>query len=189
MYRLRFVRSIVKTWGQRAIVVLPTSSSHSRFIDDMILLLYQHGIVVITAAGNDGNDSCLKSPANSPYVITVGSIDKHNKIATTSNYGPCVDLFAPGEDIRTASIECESCYSSRNGTSLAAALTAGVVAEYMSQTPRSSPASVKEILLHQTVKDVIDFSSVPENMRLLTPNRVLNSTLTLSVPYISAHVS
>lgn len=176
---MAFVRSRVETRGQPAIVVLATSNSHLHFIDDMVLSLCRYGIVVITAAGNDGNDSCLRSPANSPYVITVGSVDKYNNITTASNYGPCVDLFAPGEDIRTASIECDSCYTQRSGSSLAAALTASVVAEYIGQIPRFSPESIKKILLHQSVPDCIDLSSVPESMRSQTPNRLLNSKLTI----------
>lgn len=68
----------------------------------------QAGIHVIVAAGNNDDDACKVSPARTPSAITVAASDTEDKRlwlarGVASNYGPCVDLFAPGKDILSAS--------------------------------------------------------------------------------------
>ena len=172
---LNFVAEIIPKRGQNAIVLLALSGSNSAAINKTIEALHRENVVVITAAGNDGINACFKSLASSPYVITVGSTDRYDNIAPTSNYGSCVDLFAPGEDILAASNRCDSCSDAMSGTTLSAALTAGVVAVYLSQYPYFTPALIRERLLYQTISGVIDFTSIPENEQAQTPNRLLNS--------------
>ncbi len=62
------------------------------------------GIIVVVAAGNDAINACDTSPASAPEAITVGSTElKNDSITSFSNFGPCVDIFAPG-------IYCCFCY-------------------------------------------------------------------------------
>ena len=172
---LNFVNEVIRKRGHNAIVVLAHSGSHSQAINEAIQKLNQKNVIVITAAGNNGNNACHNTPANSQHTITVGSTDRNDKIAETSNYGPCVDLFAPGENIIAASNECDSCTEVTSGSTLSAAITAGVVAVYSSQLPYFTPATMKDRLLFYSIPDIIDFSAIPERMRSQTPNRLLSS--------------
>ena len=172
---LNYVAEIIPRRGQNAVVILALSGSNSAAINNSISSLNQMNVIVITAAGNDGTNACQTSPASSPNVITVGSTDKQEDIASFSNYGPCVDLFAPGEEILAANNECDSCTGTMSGTTLSAALTAGVVAAYFSQLPHFTPALMKERILHQAIHDVINFDLLPKDAKMETPNLLLDS--------------
>jgi hypothetical protein len=171
---LDFLAEIIPKRGDNAVVLLALSGSNSTAINHTIQSLYDMNVVVITAAGNHGTDACTKSPADSQFAITVGSTDRYDCIASTSNYGSCVDLFAPGVGIPVASSECDSCTDIMSGTTLSAALTAGVVAAHLSQTPNLTPSLIKERLSYQSIPGVINFTSIPEHARAETPNRLLN---------------
>jgi hypothetical protein len=171
---LRYVFDTFSGRGGNTVIVLPLSGIKSNAINEMIKSFYDKNVVVITAAGNDGTDACTKSPASSPFAITVGSTDRHNNRASSSNYGSCVDLFAPGVGILAASSQCDSCTDIMSGTTLSAALTAGVVAAHLSQTPNLTPSLIKERLSYQSIPGVINFASIPEHVRSETPNLLLN---------------
>lgn len=65
----------------------------------MKLKAVESGVVFVVAAGNDGRDACQYSPAAAEQAITVGATNLRDQRAYFSNYGPCVDVFAPGQDI------------------------------------------------------------------------------------------
>jgi hypothetical protein len=125
------------------------------------------GIVYVASAGNDARDACLQSPANAPSAITVGAIAGN---ATTwhglSNFGPCVDLLAPGS-AESAGHTSDTDRSLIGGTSSAAAHASGAVARLLSVTPDATPASATTTLLAMATLD-----SVP-NVPAATPNRLL----------------
>ncbi len=77
------------------------------------------GIVMVVAAGNESEDACVKSPASELSAITVGNVDRKDEEAVTSNYGPCVDVYAPGEDIKSAGIKSNTDTAILSGTSMA----------------------------------------------------------------------
>ena len=182
LYGLDFIAQIVKERGRNAIILVALSCTYSEAINEDIkfLSLYKDGIVVITAAGNDRADACERSPSSSPYAITVGATDRYDNIAETSNFGPCVDLFAPGVDILAASNDCDSCSDILSGSTLSAAITAGVAAAYASQVSRFTPASIKDMLLLQAIPGVI---TIPEDMQSKTPNLLLQSRLNFKYNY------
>jgi hypothetical protein len=169
---LDYIAEIIPKRGQNAVVVLALSGSNLNSMNEAINNLNGLGVLVVAAAGNDGTDACQTSPASSPNVITVGSTDRQDNIASFSNYGPCVDLFAPGEDILAANNECDSCTGTMSGTTLSAALTAGLVAAYTSQI-HFTPALMKERILYQCLLNAINFTSLPPNAQEQTPNRLL----------------
>ena len=171
---LDFIAEIIPQKSQIAVVLLPLAGSYSIVINDAIESLYNQGVVVITAAGNGGVDACLRSPASSPYAITVGATDRLDNITSTSNYGPCVDLFAPGEDIPTASNQCDSCTEVTSGSTLSAGIMAGVAATYLSQLPHLTPAQIRDKILGQSITDIINFSTLSEDQQSQTPNVLLN---------------
>ena len=119
-------------------------------------------------------DACLRSPASSPYAITVGATDRQDNITSTSNYGRCVDLFAPGEDIPTANNQCDSCTEVTSGSTLSAGIVAGVAATYLSQLSHLTPAQIRDKILGQSITDLINFSILSEEQQSQTPNVLLN---------------
>ena len=172
---MNYVAKIASKGSNNAIILLALSSVPSESIDHMIMWLSGWNIMVITAAGNNGIDACEASPASSPYAMTVGATDRDDKIAVKSNYGPCVDLFAPGEGILAASNECDSCTNMMSGSTMSAAITAGVVTAYFSRSPHFTPAQVKEKFLEISIPDIIDLSSIPtDTLQSQTPNQLLS---------------
>lgn len=107
----------------------------SKILNDTLELLNKHNIFIIVAAGNDNSNACKYSPSNSPNVITVGALnDNIDNIAEFSNKGKCVDIFAPGTNIRSSYYENGIyLYKSLSGTSMATPHVTGVVALYLSQ--------------------------------------------------------
>ena len=93
--------------------------------------ILKSGIPVVVAAGNDGRDACQFSPAAVPEAITVGATDKNDNLASFSNRGKCVDVYAPGVGIYSSVNTNDSSYASWNGTSMATPHVTGVVARFL----------------------------------------------------------
>jgi predicted secreted protein len=128
------------------------------------------GVTVVVSAGNDATDACTQSPAREPSAITVGATGDdygifRDAIASYSNYGPCVDVFAPGTGIVSAGPRGSSWVMS--GTSMASPHVAGVVAQYLERHPTATPANV--------TADVIANASLGKVTGLLSgaPNALL----------------
>lgn len=93
--------------------------------DNAVANLYNDGVPVIVAAGNENQDACNVSPARAAKAYTVGATDDSDSIASFSNWGTCVDIFAPGVDIRSASHSSNSGSTTMSGTSMACPHVAG----------------------------------------------------------------
>jgi subtilisin family serine protease len=139
--------------------------------------LVESGVTVVVAAGNSAADACNFSPASTLSAITVGATgDRFNPAAPItdqrsdySNFGSCLDLFAPGSLIKSAWIGSNVATATISGTSMASPHVAGVAALYLSSAPSSLPATVRNYL--------IDFSTagVVTNPGAGSPNRLLFS--------------
>ncbi|MEQ2173209.1 hypothetical protein GOODEAATRI_029602 [Goodea atripinnis] len=109
-------------------------------------------------------------------VITVGAVNSADQFmsqgAGGTNFGRCVDLFAPGDDIVSASSECSTCFTSQSGTSQAAAHAAGIAAVILSSSQIASPVQVLQMMLHYSISNTINFLPLSETHRLTTPNLV-----------------
>ena len=105
-------------------------------------------VTYAVAAGNANADACNTSPALVPAAITVGAIDPANDTrASFSNFGACVDLFAPGVNILSAGIASNTATDTMSGTSMAAPHVAGCAARHLQTHPLESPAQVWARLL------------------------------------------
>ncbi|XP_053806323.1 proprotein convertase subtilisin/kexin type 9 [Vidua chalybeata] len=158
------------------VVLLPLAGAQSPALNAGCRRLARMGAVVVAAAGNYKDDACLYSPASEPEVITVGATDSEDHPASIgtlgTNFGRCVDLFAPGDDIIGASSDCSTCFTAQSGTSQAAAHVAGIAAVLLSAEPRLSLAELRQRLLRFSTKNVMDTAWIPEEQRLQTPNSV-----------------
>ena len=123
--------------------------------DDAIESLYNLGLLSTVAAGNFASDACNYSPARAPLAITVGSIDKDLKRSSFSNYGDCVDLYAPGFYVRAADYSGTSGSVQKSGTSQSAPFAAGVIATLYSSGLSTSASSATTKLQNLSVKDAV----------------------------------
>ena len=103
------------------------------------------GVVYAVAAGNSGADACSYSPASTSTALTVGATNSSDAKASWSNYGSCLDLFAPGVSILSTSSSGGS--TTMSGTSMAAPHVAGAAALYLEGSPSATPAQVGSALL------------------------------------------
>ncbi|KAF1469148.1 Proprotein convertase subtilisin/kexin type 9, partial [Eudyptula minor novaehollandiae] len=174
---LEFIKATLEAQPYAPLVVLlPFAGAYSRVLNAGCRRMAQMGVVVVAAAGNYKDDACLYSPASEPEVITVGATNSEDQPASIgtlgTNFGRCVDLFAPGDDIIGASSDCSTCFTAQSGTSQAAAHVAGIAAMLLSAEPQLSLAELRQRLLHFATKNVMDTAWFPEEQRLQTPNSV-----------------
>ena len=168
---LDHVSSVISEQRRLAVVSMSLGAPYQRTLNDAVESLISEGIVVVVAAGNYLNIACRYSPASSINAITVGGSSNGDGIYPSSNYGNCVDIFAPGYRVRGADHMCKTCSRTRSGTSYAAPLVSGVVAILLEREPRLTSLDVKNKLISTSVKNSIDF---PHNFRLQnTPNRLI----------------
>ena len=123
-------------------------------LDAAVSAAVGRGVAFTIAAGNGtllfgGQNACTLSPARvtTAGVMTVGASDARDARASFSNYGPCVDWFAPGVSIKSAWRTSNTATKSLSGTSMAAPFTAGVAALYLDAHPGTSPADLEAALL------------------------------------------
>lgn len=122
------------------------------------------------AAGNDNADACDYSPAASERAVTVGASTLGDERAYFSNYGKCVDIFAPGLNIQSTWIGGKNAVNTISGTSMASPHIAGLLAYFLSLQPKSSsgyaveslsPADLKKSMIAIASKDVL--SGIPDD--------------------------
>jgi serine protease len=118
----------------------------SQATDDAVNAAVAAGISFVVAAGNDNANACNYSPARAADAITVGSTTNSDARSSFSNYGTCLDIYAPGSSITSAWYTSNSATNTISGTSMAAPHVAGVAAVYLNQTPSMTPAQVTGML-------------------------------------------
>jgi len=137
----------------------PTSSA----VDAAVNKSINAGVTYAVAAGN-GNvagvaqDACKSSPARVPNALTIGATDSTDRKASWSNFGKCVDLFAPGVNVLSAFSAGNTASATMSGTSMASPHTAGVVALYL-QTADTllevGPSAVRTALVGALTTNVV----------------------------------
>jgi subtilisin family serine protease len=132
--------------GKPAVVNLSLGSSASSTLDQAVDNLISNGFVVAVAAGNSAANACNYSPARVANAITVGATDTVDTRASFSNFGSCLDLFAPGRGIRSAWKDGDTASAVLDGTSMASPHVAGAAAQLLEQKPMASPIEIAQLL-------------------------------------------
>jgi aqualysin 1 len=129
-----------------AVINMSLGGSASTALDTAVQEAINAGITVVVAAGNDGASACNYSPARASNAITVGATNSSDAKTSWSNYGSCVDIFAPGDGITSATEDSDSSTASWSGTSMASPHVAGVAAIHLELNPDATPSEVATAL-------------------------------------------
>ncbi|MFP5304799.1 MAG: S8 family serine peptidase [Gammaproteobacteria bacterium] len=127
-----------------AVANMSLGGGDSSALDNAVKAAVVAGVTMAVAAGNDTQDACSGSPNKVPEAITVGATTRTDAVASYSNRGTCLDLFAPGSDIVSASHSNNTGTATMSGTSMAAPHVAGAAALYLGADPGLSPQQLRD---------------------------------------------
>jgi len=153
--------------GAPAVANMSLGAATSPTVDAAVERLVAAGVTAAVAAGNSNVDACATSPARTPSAITVGATDSTDARATYSNFGPCVDIFAPGTGITSSWIDADTATNVISGTSMATPHVTGAAALIVAANPGITPANVAATMMANATPGVV------ANPGTGSPNRLL----------------
>ena len=162
--------------GVPAVANMSLGGTRSSIMNLAVASAVRDGIVVAVAAGNSNRDACSVSPASEPLAITVGATTSADARASFSNFGECVDVFAPGVNVISAGHRSSLETRSMSGTSMASPYVAGAVALLLHEEPGLSPAAVASRLLWRATPDAVTSPGAR------SPNLLLHTLVPRSAP-------
>jgi subtilisin family serine protease len=154
--------------GGGAVANMSLGGGANTATDSAVARMTSAGVTTVVAAGNENQDACNVSPARAASAITVGATTNTDARASFSNYGSCVDIFAPGQAITSAWIGSGSATNTISGTSMASPHVAGVAAQYLQLNPGASPATVTSALVGNATTNVVSGTNGSPNRLLFT---------------------
>jgi len=152
-----------------AVANMSLGGGASSALDTAVTNLSNSGVPVAVAAGNSNTNACTQSPARAASAITVGSTTTTDARSSFSNFGTCLDLFAPGSGILSAWFSSDTATATLSGTSMASPHVAGVAALYKQANPSASSATVRNAIVNNATTNVVT------NAGTGSPNRLLYS--------------
>ena len=160
--------------GTPATANMSLGGGASTTVDDAVKRMIADGVASAVAAGNGNQagiaqNACNYSPARVPEAITIGATTKTDAKASYSNYGSCVDFFAPGSGITSSWIGSGNSETNTiSGTSMATPHVVGVAALYLQSNPLATPLQVRDALFAATTKAVVTSSKTTNNHLLFS---------------------
>lgn len=152
-----------------AVANMSLGGGASSALDSAVNSLSNSGVPVAVAAGNSNADACGSSPARAANAITTGSTTTTDARSSFSNFGTCLDIFAPGSGILSAWFSSDTATATLSGTSMASPHVAGVAALYKQANPSASATTVRNAIVNNATTNVIT------NAGTGSPNRLLYS--------------
>jgi aqualysin 1 len=159
-----------------AVANMSLFGSASTAFDTAVRNSIASGITYVVAAGNDNRNACNFSPARVTEAITVGATTNTDARASFSNFGTCLDIFAPGQGITSTWFTTDTAVNTLSGTSMAAPHVAGVAALFLQTNPTASPQAVRDAIVNSATQGVVT------NPGTGSPNRLLYSLLNTAPP-------
>lgn len=140
-----------------AVANMSLEDAKSQALDEAVEAAIDEGVTVVVAAGNGSSNACNVSPARVSRALTVGASNRQDQKWSQSNYGSCLDLFAPGQDV--LSVSTGGGGRTMSGTSMATPHVAGVAALVLQRNPSASPSSVASTIKSAATKGKLSLSS------------------------------
>ncbi|MFG1846311.1 S8 family peptidase [Micromonospora carbonacea] len=153
--------------GQPAVANMSLGGGANSSLDTAVANSIADGVTYAVAAGNSNANACTSSPAAVPTAITVGATQSNDARASFSNFGTCLDIFAPGVDVLSAWYSSNTATNTISGTSMASPHVAGAAARVLSNNPTWTPAQVASYLTSTATAGVVTSPGTGSPNRLL----------------------
>ncbi|MCB1583210.1 MAG: S8 family serine peptidase [Xanthomonadales bacterium] len=152
-----------------AVANMSLGGGASSALDSAVSSAVSQGVTMVVAAGNDNSNACNYSPARAASAITVGSTTSSDARSSFSNYGSCLDIYAPGSSITSTWSTSNTATNTISGTSMASPHVAGVAALYLDDNPNATPAQVEAAIENAAIANKVS------DAKTGSPNLLLNN--------------
>lgn len=171
---IEYMVNVHKQGNKRSIANLSVGAHYSSLLNNAVDIAIDSGIPTVVAAGNANDVACAYSPASALGAITVGALDdRYDSVASFSNWGSCVDIFASGVYVTSLAAHKGNGSLALSGTSMSAPIVTGLLASYMALG--FSTVSAIDALLTRSTTGAISRASLflrPRTINLIAFNEV-----------------